>query len=472
MSRRIDVELTSVREDGSWTWRAAGARQPKGVLEGSVLYEGAKVGDVVRAEAEFELEGISILSVLPPKEKKRAEPERLEIIGSPGRQEGVTTSVMRRSGRPERGRGDGDARRRPRRDGGDTSPERPRREGSSRQPRSEGEGRARRGDAGPGGRSRGGRTPADTNADKRRDGGGRRGPRRDAESGGRAVGRPARQSEDSGDGGGRTPRPKRLSPATVHRDAALAGLSPEQRAIAEQVLKGGIPAVRQAIEGQNDRARSANLPEVNGEALLTLAEELLPRLNAATWRDRADAAAGAVDEISLRDLRSVVAGADTATRDDESRLLASTLREALERRVGHMREQWVEEITRALDEGRLVRALRVSAHPPEPTARFPGQLAVRMSDAAGEAMAPDTSAERWTTLLEAVADSPIRRMVKPRGLPRDPADSVVDAARQASGRVPALATMLGIGMPPPPGPPRPHSPRPPRPAVGRDRRAG
>jgi hypothetical protein len=258
----------------------------------------------------------------------------------------------------------------------------------------------------------------------------------------------------------------------VHRDAALADLSPEQRPIAEQVLKGGIPAVRQAIEAQNDRARAANLPEVNGEALLGLAEELLPRLKAASWRDRAEAAAGAVEEISLRDLRSVVAGADTVTRDDESRLLASTLREALGRRVARLRDQWVEEITHALDEGRLVRALRVSAHPPEPTARFPADLAVRMSDAAGEAMAPDTSTERWTTLLGAVADSPVRRMVKPQGLPRDPADSVVAAARQASGRVPALAALLGIEMPPPPGPPRPHSPRSPRPAVDHDRRAG
>ena len=29
MSRRIDIELTSARPDGTWTWRAAGARNPK-----------------------------------------------------------------------------------------------------------------------------------------------------------------------------------------------------------------------------------------------------------------------------------------------------------------------------------------------------------------------------------------------------------------------------------------------------------
>ena len=37
MSRRIDIELTSVREDGTWTWRAAGAKQPRGVVDSSVL---------------------------------------------------------------------------------------------------------------------------------------------------------------------------------------------------------------------------------------------------------------------------------------------------------------------------------------------------------------------------------------------------------------------------------------------------
>ncbi|MBO0691523.1 MAG: hypothetical protein J2P58_01390, partial [Acidimicrobiaceae bacterium] len=81
MSRRIDIELTSAQPDGRWTWRAAGARQPKGVLEGQVLYEGAKAGDVVRAEAEFELDGITIVAVLPPRDKKRPEAERIELLG-------------------------------------------------------------------------------------------------------------------------------------------------------------------------------------------------------------------------------------------------------------------------------------------------------------------------------------------------------------------------------------------------------
>ena len=93
MARRIDIELTSVRGDDTWTWRAAGARQPKGVLDAAILYEGAQVGDVVRAEAEFEIDGILVTSVVPPK-AARAAPERLEVIGPPRETAAVTSSLV------------------------------------------------------------------------------------------------------------------------------------------------------------------------------------------------------------------------------------------------------------------------------------------------------------------------------------------------------------------------------------------
>ncbi len=64
MPRRMEIELTSARPDGTWTWRAAGAREPRGVVEGGLLSSGAKVGDVVKVEADVDLEGISILHVL------------------------------------------------------------------------------------------------------------------------------------------------------------------------------------------------------------------------------------------------------------------------------------------------------------------------------------------------------------------------------------------------------------------------
>ena len=107
------------------------------MLDGSLLHDAAKPGDVLKAEADFELEGITIVSVTAPKADSRPEAQRIEIIGS-GRPEGppVTAHLAGRSdrrpgdrrrdrddgrprpdranGRPTSGRDGG----RPRRDGG------------------------------------------------------------------------------------------------------------------------------------------------------------------------------------------------------------------------------------------------------------------------------------------------------------------------------------------------------------------
>ena len=112
MSRRLEIELTSERADGSWTWRAAGAKQPKGELSGEILPDGVKVGSVLRVEAEFEVDGIEITTVLPDK-AARKEPERIEILGS-GREEPLVTTQLAPKGRGRNrkgGRGgDGDDR--------------------------------------------------------------------------------------------------------------------------------------------------------------------------------------------------------------------------------------------------------------------------------------------------------------------------------------------------------------------------
>ncbi len=104
MPRRIEVELTSSRPDGTWTWRAAGAREPKGVLDGGLLEGGVKVGDVVRAEAEFEIDGITITAVLPSKGKAERPQDRLEILGPERDFEPVTSTLVGRRDRPRRDR--------------------------------------------------------------------------------------------------------------------------------------------------------------------------------------------------------------------------------------------------------------------------------------------------------------------------------------------------------------------------------
>ncbi len=105
MPRRIEVELTSERADGTWTWRAAGAKQPKGEVSSALLFAGAKVGDVVRADADFDVDGITIVAVQPPKEKQRNESERIEVIGTIQNQPAVTTALVEKGRRRERSGG-------------------------------------------------------------------------------------------------------------------------------------------------------------------------------------------------------------------------------------------------------------------------------------------------------------------------------------------------------------------------------
>ncbi len=231
----------------------------------------------------------------------------------------------------------------------------------------------------------------------------------------------------------------------------MESLPPEEQPIAEQLLRGGIPAVRTALHLEREKAEAEGRAAPNSEALLGLAEALLPRLRAAEWLDRAEAAAAAIDDISMRDLRSVVAGADVA-RDEESRALATKLREAVDTRVAKMHSDWAADITGQLDAGRVVRAVRLSSRPPDAAARLEPELISRLADAAGSTMAPDTAPDLWASLLEAVAESPIRRAVTPAGLPEDAPPDLKRAAHQHSGSIPALAKMLGVTIPPPPAP--------------------
>jgi hypothetical protein len=404
MSRRIDIELTSQIADGSWTWRAAGARQPKGVVEAALVPSGEKVGSVLLAEIEVSLEGIEVLALSETKPQRSPEKTegRIEVRGTPKRAPDVSVVLApgskrrrddegrdRRDRRERRGGGEGHA------DGGDE--------------------RAERGD-----RSRGGTGP-------RRPGGRRPGER---------DGRPAR--------GERPAAPT----STVHRNAMLATLRPEQIPIAEQLLRGGLQAVRQAIEAQNQAAKAAGKPPVAGDALLAMADELNPTVRLAEWKDRASVAQTAGKDYRLRELRAVVAASRTLTLDEEGRTMAKALQESLDQRTTALREEWLARITNALNDGRVQQAVEASIRPPEPGTRCPAELAVRLAGAAGEALSADKAPEEWMQLLDAVVASPVRRNVKPAGIPDD--EVARQAARHAAGAVPALAKLLGLRIPPPP----------------------
>ncbi|MFN8038074.1 MAG: hypothetical protein U0Q07_02590 [Acidimicrobiales bacterium] len=402
MARRIEVELTSSRDDGTWTWRAAGARQPKGELDGALLYPGVQVGDVVRADAEFDLDGIRVTAVLPPK-GARTEPERIEVIGSRRHEPGVTTTLAPKGSRGRRDRDrDGD--------------------------------RGDRGDRGGRGRGeRSGRPSGDRAGRDGRDG-------RDGGSRGRGERRPRPERPAP------PPKPKapRLKAGRTHRTAALRELAPEQKALGELVLRGGIPAVRQEIDRQNELARADGRPEIRPAPLVALAEQLLGPLKGAEWRDRAEAALRQVDDLDLRDLRSVVVAADAAARDDESRELAVQLRDALARRVEEEHAAWLAEVAEAVTEGRLVRALRLSSRPPKAGTPFPRDLAASLAAAAAAGLTAETGSDRYAAVVEAVALSPVRQQVEPEGIPAQPSDALRSVIAANAGRVPQIAARFGI----------------------------
>lgn len=413
MSRRIDVELTSSRDDGSWTWRAAGARQPKGVLDGGLLPAGAAVGDVLRADVETDIDGTTVVAVLPPKEKK-VDPDRLELLSSGPRDDQLVTSTLVGKG----GRG-GDRRER---------------RGDRRERGRDGRDDRGRGERGPRrGRDEHGRSDRE----------GRGGDRRERRGGDRER-RPTRPRREPPPEVPSRPKAKRLKAGRAHRRAAVDALAPEEAVIAEQVLRGGVPAVRQAVEKQNEQARAQGQPEVKAEPLLAIAERLLPRLRAAEWQDRAEAALASVDEVDLRDLRSVVVAAETAAKADESRELAGQLRDALARRVDAEQTAWLDELKANLDAGRVVRALRLSSRPPKAGAPLPGDVSARLAEAAGASLTSDTGPDRWSTVLDALSFSPVRQQAKPESLPEKPSDELLAAVKRVSDRLPQIATQFGI----------------------------
>jgi hypothetical protein len=428
MPRRIDIELTSSRDDDTWTWRAAGAKAPKGSVAARLLPAGSKVGDVLKVDAEFFVDGIEITGMAPVK-GSRKEPERIELLAPAGKDEPLVTTTLTSRSRDDRGpRRDG-----PRRDG-------PRREGERGGPGRGGPGRDQRREGARTGEDRpsGDREAAAPREGERRDGS--RGPRREG------AGRPPRRTrpEPPPMPAVERPKAKRLRAGKAHRSALLDSLPEEHRPIAEQVVLGGLPAVRQAIEKQNAERAAAGEAAIAAGPLLEIAEKLVPKVRAAEWRDRAEAAQRDLDQLDLRDLRSVVSAADSGGKDEEARSLAQALKEGLAARVDAEHAGWLAELNATLDVGRIVRALRLSSRPPKAGAPLPPEVATRLTEGAGAALTADAAPERWVAVLDALAFAPVRDKVIPTSLPKElHADVQATIARLAT-RIPKIAHIFEI----------------------------
>ena len=408
MSKRIDIELTSNRGDGTWTWRAAGAKTPKGTLNGAILDAGAKTGDTLKVEAEFDLDGVEILSLVKTKEKS-VRGNLLQILGSEKEFQPVTQKLADKS-----------KDRKPKRDGD----RKPRRDGDKRPPREGAEGE---------------------------------------KSGDR---RPRRPSFTAPPELPKRPAAKRLKPKRVHRAAVLDTLPVEQRGVAERALTGGIKAVRDAVKEQNEQLKKDGKPLVPAEGLISMAQELLPKLRVAEWLDKAEAAKADIDLLDLRDLRQVVVGADDpmVVRDETTRALATELKAALKTRQEFEQTRWLEDIKSALSVSRVIRALKISSEPPKAGQPFPAELGAQLAAAASASLSSETAPDRFSAVLEAIAFSPVRGQVKLAAVPPTPNEAMLSTVKRVAPLVPQIATMFGITVTPGANSPRPLRPtRPVRP---------
>jgi hypothetical protein len=420
MPRRIDIELTSALGDGSWTWRAAGAKQPKGVLDGGLLPAGAAVGDELKVEIEQEIDGITVLNVVHGREKQGRDLLELLPIEREFQPVVETRAKRERGDRGER-RGRRDGERRGRRD--DRGP---RRDGDDRGPRRDGDDRGPRGDG------------------DRRDRRPRRGP---------SFNPPPEVPQ--------RPKPKRLKPGKAHRSAVLGELPEEQRPIAELALQG-MSAVRSRLKEENQKAEAEGRPTMPEQSVLKMAEELLPRLRVAEWRDRAEAAQRQLEHLDLRDLRSVVAAAGDpmVARDESTRTLAAELQQALAAKQDQELQLWFGDVDAALAVGRVIRALRLSSQPPKAGVPFPADIAQRLLDSTNAALAPMDGPDRWSALLEAAAFSPIRSQIQPIRKPDTVSDELLATVQRLAPALPLVAALFGIEVAPDAPMPKPQRPGP------------
>jgi hypothetical protein len=445
MSRRIDIELTSSLNDGSWTWRAAGARQPKGVLDGSILPGGSKVGDELKVEIEQEIDGITVLGVVAGRDKH--DPDLIELLPVEREFQPVieTRAKRERGERPRKSEGD----RRPRRDDdrGKSGGRDDRGKTGGRNDRSGGAERTER--------PRTGERPA-RDRDRARQGGSEGGRR---ERRGPSFTPPPEIPQ--------RPKPKRLRPGKTYRSAVLAELPPEQRPIAEVALLG-MGAVRSRLKEENERATAEGRATMPESSVVKIAEELLPTLRVAEWRDRAEAAKAQASELDLRDLRSVVAasGDPIVARDESTRTLADELKQLLANKQEQELQFWYGDIDAALAVGRVIRALRLSSQPPKAGVPFPSDIAQRLADSANASLAPMDAPDRWSAMLEAAAFSPVRSMIKPARKPDVVNDELTATVTRLAPALPQVAALFEIEVPAKATMPKPLRPAP-RPTKGK-----
>ena len=378
MSRRIEIELTSDRGDGSWTWRAAGARQPRGVLAGrpAPRRRQGRRRPAGRGRDRHRRHDGHLGRRRAGQE--RTEPERIEIVGSPRRDDAARHATLTLGGRrvtaaTARDRGDRGDRTRP--------------SGASRDaPGRSGRGRPTASGADCAGRATAACRPARraTQSDPRR-----------SPSAAPTAGSPRGAAEaeaEAAAAGARAPqgRARRAAArAAADRRAGAEGRHP-RRAPGHRRREREAGRRRRAADQRRRaarRRRAAPAPPAHRR----LAR---PGRGRPGRRRRARPARPALGRRRLR----------RRGRDDETRALAAQLRETLDERVEAEQAAWLEDLdgspsTRGGSCGRC----GCRSRPPKAGTILPAELRRALAEAAGEALTADVGADRWAAVLDATA---------------------------------------------------------------------
>ena len=365
MSRRIEIELTSNKGDGTWTWRAAGAREPRGLISADMIPKGAGISSVFTAEVQSDMDGIAVLAVIETEDTRTA-PETIEVIGTGKRSSGVNF----KGGGRRRGKGRGDG----------------------------------FGSGGFGG-----------------DGFGQ-GQSRQKQQGGRRKG---------GSRGAGQDRPARLRPARVHRKKWLASVPPEHAALAEQIASG------RGIANENGEAAEKTASDDKD-----VAAKLLSEYRMAEWQDRADLVLSNFEKIDLAEIRMLVADADACARTPETRSQAEEAEQKLAERTERQHGEWLADLATNLSEGRVLRALRMSGQPPKAGVPLPLDLVKWLTTAAADILTPEAQSDRWEITLQALAVSPVRRLVRPSQPPAVVSPDLTETVKDLSPRFPHIAALF------------------------------
>ena len=388
---KIDVEITSQRENGDWTWRAVGAREPKGTVEASLLPGDLVVGAKFSVETEHFLDGIVVTKVFDQKQATE-KGETLEILGS-GKQTDLVTTQLAKSKK-----------------GGKSLKRSPSSNSRSNE------------------RNKSNKSNKSNESNKSF-------VKKDTPSS--STKRKPRNEKKKNNS--QFPKSKRLKAKKHHRNEAVKNLPDDLKRVAEILLQKGIPGLRDSISAQNEIAKKAGEPEIPENLLLKLAERVYPDLRTAEWLDRADGALRGIKTVDLRDIRSVIVASENVQKNDEVRSLAEKLKEGFNKRVDTDQKNWLKEVISTLKEGRVVRALRLSSRPPKAGFPLPEDLLNSLTEATNEALSADVTQSRWGTIAEAAAFSPVHDRVIPVGVPKNPNDELLKIIRRISSKAPSIA---------------------------------